>query len=215
MCLAHRGDHRAARENTLDAFAAALRIPGCDGIELDVRASRDGDPVVVHDQTLGRVFGSPYRVRDLTAAELTAAGVPSLAAVLALIGPVPFLDVDLKEDVGDAVVAAIQAARGTAPTPTVCSSFDPVVIARIRRIAPAMTVWLNATDLSPDTIDLARSLGCVAIAAERASVVAQGVAEAEAAGLRVAAWTVTDRAERRRVEAVGVVAVCVEGPALG
>ena len=44
--LAHRGDWRVAPENTLDAFLAAMRIPGCDGVELDVRLSRDGVPVV-------------------------------------------------------------------------------------------------------------------------------------------------------------------------
>ncbi len=39
---AHRGDHRLAAENTLAAFAAAVAIPGIDGLELDVRASADG-----------------------------------------------------------------------------------------------------------------------------------------------------------------------------
>ena len=36
--LAHRGDWRRAPENTLAAFLAALAVPGCDGLEFDVRA---------------------------------------------------------------------------------------------------------------------------------------------------------------------------------
>ena len=44
--LAHRGDWRRAPENTLAAFLAALAVPGCDGLEFDVRASADGVPVV-------------------------------------------------------------------------------------------------------------------------------------------------------------------------
>ena len=44
--LAHRGDSRVAPENTLEALLAAMRIPGCDGVEFDVRLSRDGVPVL-------------------------------------------------------------------------------------------------------------------------------------------------------------------------
>ena len=42
--LAHRGDWRAAPENSLAALTAALANPACDGIEFDVRASSDRRP---------------------------------------------------------------------------------------------------------------------------------------------------------------------------
>ena len=51
--LAHRGNSRRATENTLAAFAAALAIPACDGLELDVRRSTDGIPVICHDEHAG------------------------------------------------------------------------------------------------------------------------------------------------------------------
>jgi glycerophosphoryl diester phosphodiesterase len=53
--LAHRGDHRHEPENTIAAFVAALAVSGCDGLEVDVRLSRDGVPVVIHDESLARV----------------------------------------------------------------------------------------------------------------------------------------------------------------
>ena len=56
--LAHRGDWRRAPENTLAAFLAAIAVPGCDGLEFDVRASADGVPVVIHDETLSASRGS-------------------------------------------------------------------------------------------------------------------------------------------------------------
>ena len=59
--LAHRGDWRRAPENTIAAFLAALDVPGCDGLEFDVRAAADGVPVVIHDDTLARVQGSRAR----------------------------------------------------------------------------------------------------------------------------------------------------------
>lgn len=47
--LAHRGYHASHPENTLDAFAAALKL-GFEGIETDVRASADHEPVLFHDR---------------------------------------------------------------------------------------------------------------------------------------------------------------------
>src|SRR4029079_14055978 len=59
--LSHRGDWRQATENTIAAFLAAMAIPACDGLELDVRLSADGVPVVIHDETLTRAQGRPLR----------------------------------------------------------------------------------------------------------------------------------------------------------
>ena len=52
--FAHRGASGYAPENTLEAFALAIR-QGADGIELDVQLSSDGVPVVIHDETIDRV----------------------------------------------------------------------------------------------------------------------------------------------------------------
>lgn len=49
LILAHRGYHATLPENTLEAFAAAVEL-GVDGIETDVRTSRDGEAVVIHDR---------------------------------------------------------------------------------------------------------------------------------------------------------------------
>jgi glycerophosphoryl diester phosphodiesterase len=103
---------------------AALAVPGCDGLEFDVRLSRDGIPVVLHDATLERVQGRPERAPELTAAELGALGVPTLAAVLAAVPPPAFLDVELKEDLGEAVVDVLRSARGSDLADAAVSSFS-------------------------------------------------------------------------------------------
>ncbi len=69
LILGHRGASAVAPENTLAAFSRAIR-DGADGIEFDVRLSRDGVPVVIHDGTLRRTAGIDGRVSQLTAAEL-------------------------------------------------------------------------------------------------------------------------------------------------
>lgn len=69
LILGHRGASALAPENTLGAFSRAM-TDGADGIEFDVRLSRDQVPVVIHDATLKRTAGIEWRVSELTAAEL-------------------------------------------------------------------------------------------------------------------------------------------------
>ena len=141
--LAHRGDFRHAPENSLAAFAAALANPHCDGLELDVRASADGVPVVNHDPTLARLHGRPERVDAVGVAELSAIGIPTLAEVLALAGSAPFLDVELKGDPGPAAMDVLVEGRGPALDRAVVSSFDAPALVRVARHWPDWPRWLN------------------------------------------------------------------------
>lgn len=83
--VAHRGDPYEHRENTLPSVRSAL-LKGADAVEVDVRLTRDGVPVLLHDGTLDRLWGHPREVGALTlgqVAEATGGGVPTLAAALA------------------------------------------------------------------------------------------------------------------------------------
>lgn len=67
--FAHRGASGYAPENTLEAFRLAKDM-GADGIELDVHLSKDGEVVVIHDETLDRTSNGQGKIRDYTLAEL-------------------------------------------------------------------------------------------------------------------------------------------------
>ena len=67
--IAHRGASGLAPENTLDAFDLAAK-GGADAFELDVRLSRDGAPVVIHDAVLDRTTDRTGPVRGYTVADL-------------------------------------------------------------------------------------------------------------------------------------------------
>lgn len=204
-----------APENTLAAMAAAIRVPACDGVEFDVQLSRDGVPVILHDETLARVQHRPERVDALDAAELSSAGVPRLAEALAMLGPDPFLDIELKGDAhGDATAAVLRAARGDAGLRAVLSSFDPPSLAAMADRLPGWTRWLNAEDLAPATLSLALGLGCRGISVLWGAITPASMRGARDAGLDVAAWTVRRRATYDRLERLGVVACCVEAAAL-
>jgi len=67
--LGHRGLPVLYKENTLQSLLAPFSF-GADGIETDVRLTKDGVPVLIHDETLTNFCGAGVRVGDLTLAEL-------------------------------------------------------------------------------------------------------------------------------------------------
>ena len=69
LILGHRGSSAVAPENTVAAFKRCIE-DGADGFEFDVRLSRDGIAVIIHDASLQRTGAQRLFVSDLTASEL-------------------------------------------------------------------------------------------------------------------------------------------------
>ena len=109
---AHRGDCSSAPENTLAAFELAIEN-GADIIELDVRQTKDGEIVVMHDESLKRVCGVNKKVGKLTYEELMKYSpgkkyrgpneelyreekIPTLQEVIDLVGDRAKLNIELK-----------------------------------------------------------------------------------------------------------------------
>ena len=65
----HRGAKGTYPENTLLSFKKAIEI-GVDGLELDVHVTKDGEVVVIHDETLDRTTSGSGWIKDLTLAEI-------------------------------------------------------------------------------------------------------------------------------------------------
>ena len=102
--LAHRGAHAGARENSLEAFAAA-RALGVDGIETDLRVDRDGVAYLFHDSHLpGGVAVAGLRLDELRAAAGFA--VPRLDEALATC-PDMLWNLELKEEAAVAPLLAM------------------------------------------------------------------------------------------------------------
>ena len=212
--LAHRGDWRRAPENTLAALAAAVAVPGCDGVEFDVRLSADGVPVLYHDETLQRVHDRPDRVDQVPTRRLEDLGVPTLADALLAIPHRATVDVDLKGLHDRAVVEVLASGRGPGLVNGVVSSFVPETLERVAGLAPAWPRWLNAWDLSAATIRQAVELECQAVSVDFHVIDRGSAAATRAAGLALAAWTVRRRTTYGRLQRLGVIAACVEAAAL-
>src|SRR4051794_10176128 len=69
LLIAHRGDPLVLRENTLPSVASAM-TEGADWVEIDVKLTGDGIPVLLHDDTLTRLWGHDRRVASLSLREL-------------------------------------------------------------------------------------------------------------------------------------------------
>jgi len=76
LIIGHRGASAVAPENTVAAFRKAIAV-GADGIEFDVRLTKDGVPVVIHDSTLRRTASLNQRIADLSWQELSNVDVGS------------------------------------------------------------------------------------------------------------------------------------------
>src|SRR5947208_1328649 len=88
LVVGHRGASGRLPENTLAAFRGAAE-DGAGGVELDVRMSADGVPVVIHDATLYRTTGVRGRVSDQTASELAEISAVERRRAGAPVSPVP------------------------------------------------------------------------------------------------------------------------------
>ncbi|RKN06682.1 glycerophosphodiester phosphodiesterase [Streptomyces radicis] len=208
IAVAHRGDPYVARENTLASFASAVAA-GADAVELDVRATADGVPVVVHDATLERLWGHRAAVAELTAREvaaLTGGGVPTLAEALAVTAPVRTL-IDLPERLPVTARAAVATVRELGVAGRVYYCGDPGALRAVRAAdaeAEIALTWKRASrprasllaEVRPRWLNYRWGL------VTRATVLAAG-----AEGYRVAAWTADSRRTMRRLLGLGVTAI--------
>jgi glycerophosphoryl diester phosphodiesterase len=146
--IAHRGLHDAVRgiiENTASAFTAAAA--GGYGIECDVQISADGEAMVHHDDTLGRLTDGAGALREMSAADLkrvpfraTADRMMTLGELLDLVaGRTPLL-IELKSRFDGDLQLAERAAKLLAgySGPAAVMSFDPTPVIVLRQIATGL-----------------------------------------------------------------------------
>ena len=212
--IGHRGAAHDAPENTLASFRLGWE-QGADAVELDVRLTRDGHALVIHDADTRRVTGVAKRVAASTLAALRAldaggwkgshwAGekLPTLAEALAIIPAGKRLVIEIK--CGPEILPELHrviAASGTAASQLVIISFHLKVCAAAKKIFPAIPVLLLSTlkrvPLSRRWTPRARGLIAKAVAARldglniegRAGLDAEFIGQVHAAGLKC----VTDR----------------------
>jgi glycerophosphoryl diester phosphodiesterase len=215
LIYAHRGASVDHPENTLRAFRHALAL-GVDGIELDVHATADGIPVVIHDRDIRRTTTGVGYVDEIPLAWLqtfdAGAGerVPSLAEVLALVGDAARLDVEIK---GLGTERAVLDVLAKYPAVTwAISSFDWDTLRTVRRLDATAELWPLAERCGDDLIAIAAELASPAVSLFTGAYTTETAPKLRDAGLRVVVWTVNDPREARRVADLGAFALCTDDP---
>ena len=221
LVFAHRGGAGLAPENTLAAFDKGLAL-GADGIELDVRFSRDGVVMVHHDRALDRTTTLHGPIGERNADDLRAACVPTLAEVLDRYRDARAI-VELKINHPDLAAAAVREIQRADAVDRVCvGSFGRRVLRAVRTLAPGI-----ATSAAREEVRLALYRSWCRWPASRTSyrgyqipefagrtrvVSPRFVADAHRAGLVVQVWTVDTAADARRLLGWGVDALITDRP---
>jgi glycerophosphoryl diester phosphodiesterase len=225
VSLAHRGASAYAPENTLAAFYKAIET-GANGIELDLRRSKDGVIVVIHDATVDRTTNGSGAVAELIWDELreldAGAWFSPVYAGERIVSFEEFLHFfgrrdmqfafELKEDGLEAdVCRAIRDWRlyGRATV----TSFEFGRLRKVKAIDPRVSVgYLLVNPIAETNIADILAIGGRQICPMAEQVTAEAVKLAKSHGLYVRAWGLRDEALMKHVLACGVDAFTINFP---
>jgi len=221
LVIAHRGGAALAPENTLDAFDNGLAL-GADGIELDVRLSRDGRVIVHHDAMLDRTTRLRGPVAARNTDELVAAKVPTLQSVL-LRYPATRVIIEIKERNLALAHAVINDIRLAGALDHVCiGAFSRKPLREVRRLEPSVATsaareevrwalyrsWCRwpVTKTPWTGYQIPETAGTTRVVSPRF------IADAHRAGLGVQVWTVNSERDAERLIGWGVDALITDRP---
>lgn len=213
LIIGHRGAAAVAPENTIVAFEAAIQA-GADGVEFDVRLSRDRVPVVIHDETLYRTHGVKQRVADMTCKELNEFDVPSLAQLLELFQSNEMLlclEMKGKElQLVEACCRLIDQRR--LKDRVILSCFEHSMLESVKRIDSTFTTAALFQSPSAFIVERAIAIGASEIALHHRLVNETLVQKARLANLKSVSWTVDDPVWVARAHHIGLHALITNNP---
>ena len=217
----HRGFSGRYPENTMLAFEKAIEA-GCDGIELDVHLSSDGEVVIIHDERVDRTSDGCGYVGRMSLKELQALDVFAAYRGQYGVNRIPTLKeyLELARDGG--IMTNIELKTGIYTYPgieektlklidefgmrdkIIISSFNHYSVKRMQALAPDMVYGLLEESRLIDTVGYTAAQGVQAIHPEYHMVDEEFMAQAKAHGLAVNVWTVNSESSMRRLADLGV-----------
>jgi glycerophosphoryl diester phosphodiesterase len=206
----HRGAYHFAPENTLTGFQIAADM-GADGVELDIQLTKDGEAVVIHDETIDRVSSGRGRVIDYTLSELKKFNfnkrgitppmfmeIPTLSETLALLAPTGMkVNIELKTGVvfyeGIEEKALSVAGRFGMGNRIIWSSFNHFSVQNIKRLDPsAQTALLSGGQIFV-TGEQCEKTGAYALHPHIKQLLYPGLAkECRDRGIKIHVWGVNE-----------------------
>ncbi|MCJ7704194.1 MAG: hypothetical protein MUO28_01500 [Desulfobacterales bacterium] len=231
MVVAHRGFSGSAPENTMIAFKKGMEA-GSDMIELDVRLSKDGGVVVIHDETLERTTSGRGRVIDLTLDELkkldagskfhssfSGEKIPALREVLKIAHRKVLVNIELKKgdygrwtifDLADRALREVEMAGMV--DQVVFSSFDPIALERVLKKNQAVPVayLYNKPWNSPREVTEGRPFST--LTCRKTVLTRENISRAHQEGIRIGVYTLNTEEEMEKFIDLKVDAIITDYP---
>lgn len=204
--VAHRGAPYRVRENTIDSLRSAVQL-GADAVEIDVRLTRDGVPVLLHDETLKRLWEQDRPLRSLSSDEvrgLTAGGVPTLMEALKETADSRIM-VDLPGEPDDrAVRRIVDVIRECGAQERVYYCAGAPAMLAVRAAEPAAEIALTWTTVAPPRPALLEAVRPRWLNYRFGLVDRELAARVHRDGYLVSVWTPDTRRSMRRLLDMGV-----------
>ena len=220
LITAHAACKGHAPENTIAGVRAALSL-GADAIEIDIRLTSDGTPVLLHDDTVDRTTAGKGEIASLSLSQVRRLRigdderVPTLREVLEAVDGGALLVLEVKPTaIEEAVLEVVRSAN--ALDWCAVHSFLPQVVERFRGLEPRLPCSLltggrEVRDWG-QLFSFALSLGAQGVAVHYSVVTPELVRSAHLRELRFSTWTANKRLDVRRVAACGVDAITTDYP---
>ena len=218
----HRGAAGLVLENSIASIKKALELK-VDGIEFDVRATKDGQPVIIHDETLERTHKIKAKISDLTFSELKALTedhdfpVPTLSQVLRVIGKQVPANVEFKELAAVApslrTLNELVEAKAIDPEKILITSFDHTAVAMFREHTERYQLGLLTGKVPGEAYwRLAKSLNVFSVNISKSAVTEAFVQRAHGDHREVMVYTVNEKDVVQKLATMGVDAVFSDFP---
>ena len=230
LVLGHRGACAYAPENTLAAFNLAFEM-GADGVELDVTLTKDGVPVVIHDDKVDRTTNGHGRINAMTLAEVKRLDashkfdkyrgetIPTLEEVLRAVGNRGIVNIEIKSSTlrTDGIEAAtLTVIRDTATHNNILiSSFNPLALLRMHDLDPTLPRGLLYASDMPIYLRRAwlRPIARPSTLHPRFSMITpKFVVWARSKDYKINTWTVDEPTEMKRLIDLGIDAIISNKP---
>ena len=213
--IGHRGAAGVAPENTLESFGRAIEL-GVAAVECDVRLSRDGHVVVMHDDAADRTTDGSGAIAELDFEAIrrldAGAGqrVPALDEVLDAVAGRCDLLCELKAEGAAASVGAAARRQMLGEVVFLSFRFDFLEEAR-RRAGDARIGALLAVPRSAE-VERAAAMGCEFVGVHYRNVSLAAVAKAHEQGMRMNVWTPNELWEMQAMIALGADTITTDRP---
>lgn len=193
--IGHRGAKGYVAENTLESFQKAIDL-GCDGIELDVHLSLDGEIIVIHDDTIDRTTTGKGFVNQMPISELKMHNIPTLEEVLDIVSHNLLINIELKsyetvEKVIDLIEKKIQE-KSWKYEDFLVSSFDWQALQKLRFLNEKIQIGVLTEDNLETAFAFAKFIKATSLNPYFKLLNSENVLKIQEKGIKTYVWTVNE-----------------------